>query len=162
MPEIHQRIYIKCNPDSVFEALTTQSGLSSWWTPHLEMQLDLCRFYFGESYFKEMKIVQTLSNESVKWKCIQGAEEWIQTNITFKLLYAGNDVKSYPEMNDQINQSEDQQAGTILDFRHNDWKNNSDSFAECSYTWGRFLRSLKLYCETGKGNPWPHQHTVFV
>ena len=34
----------------------------------------------------------------------------------------------------------------------------TNMYAECNYTWGQFLRSLKLLCETGKGRPYPYQH----
>jgi hypothetical protein len=41
---------------------------------------------------------------------------------------------------------------------------------QCSYTWGQFLRSLKLFCETGVGRPGPiniilngwHQNSAMV
>lgn len=42
---------------------------------------------------------------------------------------------------------------TWLVFHHDDWKDYTPMFAECSYTWGQFLRSLNLFCETGKGRP---------
>jgi hypothetical protein len=45
--------------------------------------------------------------------------------------------------------------GTIVLFTHEGWKEETNEFASCSYTWALFLRSLKLLCETGSGTPYP-------
>jgi hypothetical protein len=63
-------------------------------------------------------------------------------------------------MSGQLQQQRDINKGTLLIFHHDDWKAYTPMFAECSYTWGQFLRSLKLLCETGKGRPWPKQHLI--
>ena len=34
-----------------------------------------------------------------------------------------------------------------------EWREETDFFASCNYQWGYYLRSLKLYCESGKGTP---------
>ena len=66
-------------------------------------------------------------------------------------------LNAHPEMQGQIEQQINTKC-TFLSFHHNDWKDYTPMFAECSYTWGQFLKSLKLFCETGKGRPWPTQH----
>jgi hypothetical protein len=66
-------------------------------------------------------------------------------------------LSSHPELQDQIRQAGNEEQ-TLLIFHHDDWKSYSPMFADCSYTWGQFLRSLKLLCETDKGQPWPNQH----
>jgi hypothetical protein len=62
-----------------------------------------------------------------------------------------------PEISGQIEQQINEES-TLLIFHHDDWKDYTPMFAECNYTWGQFLRSLKLLCETGKGTPFPNQH----
>jgi hypothetical protein len=61
-------------------------------------------------------------------------------------------------MGGQVEQMRKNEKATLLAFHHDGWKEYTPMFGECSYTWGRFLRGLKLYCETGKGLPWPEQH----
>jgi len=162
MPNIHHALLIGSTAEKVYSAISNQEELSKWWTPGIKARAELnsvARFPFGVDYFKEMKIIELIPFESVKWRCIQGADEWIGTSISFKLLPGekGTLLNSYPEMRDQIEQQPNDK-GTLLIFHHDDWKEYTLMFAECSFTWGQFLRSLKLYCETGKGTPWPNQH----
>ncbi|WP_300601217.1 SRPBCC domain-containing protein [Niabella sp.] len=163
MPTIHQAVLIGASATTVYDAVTSKEGLSAWWTPHATAdpeQGSIARFPFGDGYFKEMKITVLKPLEEVHWICIAGADEWIGTYISF-MLYTGSKhtlLKAYPEIRGQAEQLEQDAPATLLIFRHTDWKKDSLMFAECSYTWGQFLRSLKLYCETGTGRPWPYQH----
>jgi uncharacterized protein YndB with AHSA1/START domain len=162
MPHIHHALIIGTPAEKVYSAITTQQGLSAWWTPGTTAKPEagsLARFAFGPDYFKEMKIVELKPNELVKWTCVKGAEEWVGTTITFSLQSGDKEVllKSHPEATDQLQQQKNNK-GTLLIFHHDDWKDYTPMFAECSYTWGQFLRSLKEFCETGKGRPWPNQH----
>jgi hypothetical protein len=119
----------------------------------------VARFAFGPAYFKEMKIKELKPSKEVKWTCITGADEWVGTTISFELQPGnkGTLLSSHPELADQIQQQK-HDNGTLLILHHDDWKEYTPMLAECNYTWGQFLRSLKLLCETGKGRPWPHQH----
>ncbi len=163
MKSIHQQVLIGAPAEAVYRAVTTQEGLSGWWTPDAKATPEpgsVARFPFGPRYFKEMKISALKPLEEVKWDCIMGADEWIGTNISFR-LEAGDLAslsKSHPEMGDQVQQLKNTDKGTLLTLHHDGWKAYTPMFAECSYTWAQFLRSLKLLCETGKGRPWPNQH----
>ncbi len=163
MPNIHQEVLIGASPEKVFSALTTQEGLSAWWTPDAKAKPErgsVARFPFGSEYFKEMKIAELEPSKQVKWTCIKGADEWIGTALSFELQPGDGQAlaNSRPEARDQIEQQRNGGKETLLIFHHDGWEQYSPMFAECSYTWGQFLRSLKLLCETGKGRPWPHQH----
>jgi uncharacterized protein YndB with AHSA1/START domain len=162
MPHIRHEILIGASAEKVYAALTRQEDLSAWWTPGTNAKPELhsvARFAFGPEYFKEMKIIELVPSSLVKWICITGAEEWVGTTISFRLEPGDKEslLKSHPELSDQIQQQRNSE-GTLLIFHHDDWKDYTPMFAECNYTWGRFLRSLKLFCETGKGRPWPNQH----
>jgi uncharacterized protein YndB with AHSA1/START domain len=164
MPNIRHTVLIEAEVESVYAAITTQEGLAGWWTPHAIAKPEIntiTRFPFGPDYFKEMKITALLPFRQVTWTCIAGAEEWIGTTLSFE-LEAGNKatlLDSHPEVRGQLEQLRGDQA-TLLLFHHDDWKGYTPMFAECNYTWGQFLRSLKLLCETGKGRPWPNQHRM--
>lgn len=159
MPNIHHQLLIGAPVEKVYHAITSQEGLSAWWTPDAKAKAEvdsIARFPFGPEYFKEMKITELKPFELVKWNCIAGAEEWIGTDLSFKL--EPGDQDSHPEMKGQVEQQKNSENSTLLIFHHDHWKEYTPMFAECSYTWGQFLRSLKLLCETGKGRPWPYQH----
>ena len=163
MPDIRHEILIGASAEVVYGAITRKEGLSAWWTPDTEAMPVLnsvARFGFGSNYFKQMKIVELQPNKLVRWDCISGAEEWIGTRISF-ILQPGDKEwlsKVHPELSDQINQSKKSGSGTVLIFHHDNWRGQTSMFAECNYTWGQFLKSIKLLCETGNGRPWPTQH----
>ena len=162
MPNIRHELLIAATAEKIYSAITSQEGLSAWWTPGAKAKPELnsiARFGFGPEYFKEMKITELKPSRQVKWNCIAGAEEWIGTTLSFKLQPGdkGTLLNSHPELEDAIQQVRNDKA-TVLIFHHDDWKEYTPMFAECSYTWGQFLRSLKLLCETGQGTPWPNQH----
>jgi uncharacterized protein YndB with AHSA1/START domain len=158
MTALSHRLLIAAKPEKVYNAINDPQALSKWWTPKIEISGGNIKFHFGESYFKEMKIVSQKTDTQVAWECLAGADEWIGTTITFEL----NDfnLKYHPEMTGQWEQLCGKIDVTLLTFRHDGWNNLSPMFAECNYTWALFLRSLKLHCETGKGTPWPNQHIM--
>lgn len=162
MPDIHHALLINAPAEIVYKALTSQEGLSAWWTPQTTAEPELnsvARFTFGSGYFKEMRITNLTPDKRVEWICIAGAEEWIGTTLSFQLENANREtlLTAHPELTDQIEQQSGGN-GTVLIFHHDDWKAYTPMYAECNYTWGRFLMSIKLFCETGKGLPWPNQH----
>jgi uncharacterized protein YndB with AHSA1/START domain len=162
MPNIRHNLLIGASDEKIFNAITSEEGLSAWWTPKTTAKAEvnsIARFPFGNDYYKEMKITELISAEFVKWECIKGDAEWVGTSISFTLT-AGNKKKllnTNPEISGQI-QQQSNEDGTMLIFHHDGWEDYTPMFAECNYTWGQFLRSLKLLCETGKGRPWPNQH----
>jgi uncharacterized protein YndB with AHSA1/START domain len=163
MPNICHELIIGAEAKKVYQAITSQEGLAGWWTPDTTVipgSNSIARFGFGPEYFKEMNVVELTPSHHVKWICIAGAEEWVGTAISFELQSGDKHslLNSHPELGDQVRQQKTSDAYTLLIFHHDDWRNYTSMFAECNYTWARFLRSLKLFCETGKGRPWSNQH----
>lgn len=139
MPDIKHLLIIKTPAHKVYEAVTTEEGLAGWWTKEVKANPEVGghnEFRFGERFFNKMLITELEPNKKVSWKCIEGEDEWIDTNLFF-----------------EIKEKEDNQ--TELHFAHKDWREQTDFFASCNYNWGWYLRSLKDYCETGKGDPFP-------
>lgn len=140
MNHIRQSLIIEAPARKIFEALTTVEGLQHWWTPVIseENKGKVLRFNFGPDYYKKMQVLTTEPDQYVAWKCIEAVAEWVDTLIHFELTENGN--------------------RTILKFSHNQWKAYTDLFSQCSFDWAMFLRSLRLYCQTGQGLPYPNQH----
>lgn len=164
MPNIRHELLIAVSAEKVYNAITSQEGLAAWWAPDTKATAELnsvARFSFGPVYFKEMKITELQPFELVTWLCIAGADEWIGTIISFTLIPVdkATGLKTYSEIGGQLDQQSNDSIITLLRFQHDDWKAYTPMFAECSYTWAQFLRSLKLFCETGKGKPFPNQHS---
>jgi uncharacterized protein YndB with AHSA1/START domain len=138
MAGIKHNVIITAPPAQVFAAVTEQAGLAAWWTPETIAQPELgaiLEFKFGKRYHNKMELIALEPDRFVKWKCIKGDAEWVSTILTFNLT----------EKNGQ----------TLLRFTHGEWEAETDFFATCNYHWGYYMRSLKLYCETGQGTPYP-------
>ncbi|TLX25403.1 SRPBCC domain-containing protein [Chryseobacterium indologenes] len=164
MPNINHAVLIGSSAERVYHAITNQEQLSKWWTAGAKVVATLnsiAYFPFGNGYSKEMVVTELKPFETVRWYCIKGADEWIGTDVLFQLIPGNKEsmLSLYPEISGQIEQMKTEDA-TLVIFRHSNWKSETLMFAECNYTWGRFLRSLQLLCETGKGHPWPHQHEI--
>jgi hypothetical protein len=82
-----------------------------------------------------MKVLELASGKRVKWHCVDGAEEWINTEITF-------DLKRDRDR-------------TIVLFAQRGWREPVEFMHYCSTKWVVFLLSLKPLCETGTGRPHP-------
>ena len=141
MKGINHRLVIGASARQVYEALTTEEGLSGWWSPATKAKPQtetIATFAFDKIIFKEMKIEELNPLRLVKWLCLKGWPDWIGTTITFELA-------EHPK-------------GTELIFHHDGWEEITPGVASCSYDWAMFLRSLKFLCETGKGFPYPDQY----
>jgi uncharacterized protein YndB with AHSA1/START domain len=143
MKSIRHQLKIATPPEEVYKAITTQQGLSGWWTPETTAKPETgstARFAFGPKYFKEMKVTKLEPFSKIEWLCLKGYEDWIGTTVTFELQPVDN--------------------GTVLFFHHDGWAAYTPGVAVCSYDWAIFLRSLRMLCETGKGTPYPHHHSI--
>lgn len=143
MVHIIHRIGIKATPGKVYKALSTIEGLAHWWTEETagdEVIGGKIRFTFrtAEGAIKGemlMEVKELDEAQRVSWKCVDGPEEWVGTDITFDL-----------------SQQDDQ---TIILFAHRNWREAIEFTAHCSTKWAVFLLSLRDYVETGKGKPSP-------
>ena len=136
MHAIKHYLIIKTSPEQIYNALTQKDGLASWWTEYtsgISEIGNIIEFNFREKDHNKMKITGLEKNRRVEWECLEGDVEWISTKFSFSL--------------------EPKEDKTIVRFSHFDWKEETDFFASCNYHWGYYLRSLKLFCETGIGTP---------
>jgi hypothetical protein len=78
----------------------------------------------------------------VKWKCLQGPEDWIGTEVSFVLKY-----------------KDDQ---TFVIFKHAHWKKTTEFMHHCSTKWATFLLSLRDWLERGEGRPSPYDIKIHV
>jgi len=135
MSDIKHKLIIKATPAIVFDAITTQQGLEGWWAKqtHAKPETGFVNIFTFGTAKNEIKVIELLPNKKVDWAVLVSADEWVGTNITFSL--------------------EEKDDKTILRFQHTGWRAVTDFYAECNYAWGRFMTSLKSYCETGTGTP---------
>ena len=137
MPDIVHKVNINAGIKKVYDAVATVEGLKGWWTTFIEgesQEGEKLFFRFPETG-PVMEVMELLENEFIKWKCIDCVEEWKETILTFEL--------------------EENDGATEVLFAHSGWEEESGLFAHCNTKWAMFMLSLKLYCETGKGQAFP-------
>ncbi|NND51316.1 MAG: SRPBCC domain-containing protein [Flavobacteriaceae bacterium] len=136
MYTIKHLIHFDTDIQYVYKSIATIEGLRQWWTVQTTGVSELNEtidFRFGERYFIQMKVIELEPNKMVRWECVQAEPDWIGTIITFDL--------------DLI------EGKIVLRFSHDKWPTHSDFFAHCNLSWAKYLLSLKLYLENGKGSP---------
>jgi uncharacterized protein YndB with AHSA1/START domain len=88
MKEIIHRVGIACSPGEVFDALTTDEGLSRWWTTDATGAGDvgsIIKFRFN-GMGPDFEVVALQTDSLVQWKHsgeMPGA--WIGTEVSFQL-----------------------------------------------------------------------------
>jgi uncharacterized protein YndB with AHSA1/START domain len=140
MPDIRHRVAISAPLERVYEAVSTPEGLSQWWTRDGVRggsgEGSALQFFFGQpTPAATMEVTRLSPDGHVSWNCVDGADEWVGTTITFDLTHTDTD--------------------TVVLFTHADWREPVEFMAHCSARWAYFLLSLKRYVETGTGTPFP-------
>jgi uncharacterized protein YndB with AHSA1/START domain len=135
MVSIEHLFHIAAPQEQVFQAISTLEGLRQWWTANTQGSTgvgDTLQFRFG-AMGPDMKVVSLSPGAKVEWECTQGFPDWVGTRITIAL---------------------DQNEGkTRVRFSHLGWKLANDPYAASNFSWGRYLESLRQFCQTGKGSP---------
>jgi uncharacterized protein YndB with AHSA1/START domain len=139
MPEVNHRVGIRGSLHDVYTALTTDAGLSTWWTGDTTGAGpvgSVIAFRFNGDG-PDFEVVELQPDRLVRWRHSGDMPaEWQGTEVSFELT----------EVEGQV----------FVRFRHSHWEQASDFLAHCSSKWGVFLLSLKDAIETGTGRPFPH------
>ncbi len=131
---IKHLFHINAPKQKVFEAISTINGLSNWWTTQTTGDAavgGIVKFSFGDIIGAEMKVTEIIPNEKVSWECVASPYGWVGNTVSF--LLDENDGK------------------TRVRFSHDGWAEQGDYYGGCSFSWGRYMESLRQLCQTGKG-----------
>jgi len=126
------------SPDQVLATLTTPEGLAGWWTTDTTGDGGpggTLEFRFDKGGF-DMEVLEVDPGAAVRWRVVDGPEEWVDTTVEFELRPVGDD--------------------TVVLFAHRGWREPVEFMHHCSTKWATFLLSLKALHETGAGSPAPH------
>ena len=138
MAEIRHRVGIKASAAEVYQRLTTDDGLSQWWTSDTRGAGgvgSVIQFRFGGNG-PDFEVIELVPDQRVRWRHRgEMPNDWMGSEILYEL------------------HEDDKQ--TIVNFSHYNWPRSDDFLAHCSTKWGVFLMSLKSCLETGRGQPYP-------
>jgi len=137
---IHHVTDMDAETRTVWNALTTQAGLASWWTTEVsapEPRIgSIIRFAFVPGDFNpEMQITKLEPPTSLEWKCVGGHAPWADNTFRFEQVRLDRDRTRLRFWQDYATELDDDAYGTY------------------SFNWGYYLESLRLYCDTGQGKP---------
>jgi uncharacterized protein YndB with AHSA1/START domain len=139
MTTISHRVGIKAPIEKVYQALTTNQGLMSWWTNDIKGAGNvgtIIKFRFNGGG-PDFMVTELVANKRVCWRHSGDMPEaWMNTEICFDL------------------EASDQQV--FVNFSHTNWQQPTPFMAHCSTKWAVFMLSLKNALETGKGSPFPN------
>ena len=131
---IQHLLHIAAPKNEVYQALSTIHGLKNWWTVQTQGNENLdgeIQFDFGEFSGPKMKVTTLIVGEQVQWECVADNHGWLGNTFTFTL--------------------DEKEGKTRIRFSHDGWAEQGNFYASCNFTWGRYLESLRQYCQTGKG-----------
>lgn len=137
MKKILHVVEIPASRNEVYRAITTEEGLSNWWTTDVSADVrpdGVIEFRFGEEFKPTMRITQLDEGRAVGWHCISGNDVWVDSTISFNLS--------------------DNEDTTQLMFTHTYATDLPDvAFGTFNFNWAYYLDSLREYCESGTGKP---------
>jgi uncharacterized protein YndB with AHSA1/START domain len=140
MPDILHQVGVNATPEKVFAALAAIDGLRGWWQSDAEGNPAAGGLInFG---FCDMEVISIEPDKLVHWRCTRGPDEWIDTEVTFRLDW--------------------KDAQTFVLFKHAGWKEPVEFMYHCSTKWATFLLSLRDWVERGKGTPEPDDLKIYV
>ena len=139
--EILLAVDIDAEPKAVSEAVSTEEGLRSFFTPDVDAKPEegsIARFGFGDKEDLRMRIDRIEPGTEVRWMCVGDFPFWEGTVVDWR-------VQPNPEG-----------PGTRLTVSHKGWPADlpEHAYASVSYTWGQIVARLHDVLETGRSDPY--------
>src|SRR5262245_11879009 len=127
---------VDAKPSGVLAALTTTDGFRRWWTDDAEVGRDIgapAIFRFGTS--EVTFLIDRIDRQGIEMTCVahKNYAEWLDTHLTFRVIPDGD--------------------GAYVDVLHDGYRDKNGCYAQCVEGWTHSLKSLRAYCETGRGTP---------
>ena len=140
MADIRHRVQITASPEQVYRELSTKDGFSRWWTRDVagdEGAGGKLEFFFGSAGpAASFEVTEQIPYGHVVLHCVQGPDEWVGTNLNFRLSPADD-------------------GSTVVLFSHEGWREPIEFMYHCSTKWAYFLLGLKGGLEGRQYTPYP-------
>jgi uncharacterized protein YndB with AHSA1/START domain len=133
-------IPIHAGPDPIRTAVTTQAGLSSFWTPTVTAEPAVgseATFGFSGAPVSLRMRVDRIDDTAVEWTCLGEFPFWEGTLVRWSF------------------EPEAEHGGTNVLFEHLGFSEDQPMFEHGSiaHTWSTILDQLKVLAETGSATP---------
>jgi hypothetical protein len=94
----------------------------------------IVHFRFLDHFNPDMEVTELYENRLVRWKCVDGHDNWLDNTFSFELRPEGSDT-GLMFVQEYAKELEDEVYGTY------------------NFNWGYYLGSLKQLCETSSSTP---------
>jgi uncharacterized protein YndB with AHSA1/START domain len=139
MASLKDSIRIRAPLGKAMQALMTEAGYRGWWSKDCQISEKVggeakLKFNKGGTIVTMKYRIDSIDPKgSVKWTCIDhDLSDWVGTSLNWSVVPSGEGVE------------------VMLD--HAGWKGPPPE--PVVQGWSHFLRSMKSYLETGRGEPW--------
>jgi len=130
---------IDADRHSIKQALSTESGIKSWWTTRANVPANVGEVMtvgFSEAPAPFQLRVDEASDERVRWTSVGDfPPHWVGTEVVFNLMKNPDKV------------------GTRLLFEHKGFATADPMLGHTAFTWANLMHTLKNYSETGTPSP---------
>lgn len=136
---VRMQFDIEADPDTVTEAVSTPSGVASWWSPKLEGTPGEAggtfRIWFPEVPQPFEFAVERDDEHEVAWRTLAFPPWWADTTIRWRV------------------ERPDEGTGTRLQFVHEGFDPDNEVIPIITPAWAQIILRLKEYAETGTPTP---------
>ncbi|HLI15382.1 MAG TPA: SRPBCC domain-containing protein [Acidimicrobiales bacterium] len=144
MHAIRHHVGVNAPIGEVYAAFASRAGLAGWWTRDVRGEEHpggrLAFGFGGPEPAAVMEVAELDPPSLVRWRCVEGPDEWRGTSLSFELTNDG--------------------AETAVLFTHDGWRDAGVFLHHCSTKWAYFLLGLKSGFEGGAATPWPDDAPV--
>lgn len=129
---------------SVYEIMTTLGGLRSWYSRDITgdpKKGGALALGYGSDQATHIEVSDYRKNKMLKWTVLRSTLSANEADFPTTI---------------RIDLAESESRGTLLSFRQGDWTEVTEFYRMNGYQWEKALQSLKLVCETGRGEPLTH------
>jgi hypothetical protein len=80
-------------------------------------------------------LIDRIDRHGIEMTCVdhRNYPEWLDTHLSFRVIPDGE--------------------GAYVDLLHDGYRDKNGCYAQCIEGWTHYLKSLRAYCETGRGAP---------
>ena len=139
MADMHHLVQVDdADAAAVYAALTTEDGITGWWTSRAMVPGsgvgDVLKMSFPDAPVSwDMRVAAADEPARVEWDCVGGPPGWPRTHVAWA--------------------AEKTDAGAVVRLDHTGFAEVDDMFRIVTVGWAQMLLALKAYLESGQRRP---------
>ena len=123
---------IDTDKQTIVDALTSETGIRTWWTPDANVTAESLDLGFPHAPARFALTVAGVTDDSVAWTSTgEFPPHWVGTEVSWQIM-------DHPEG-----------SGSQVFFSHSGFAAPDPMLGHTAYTWAALLGQLKTYAETG-------------